>query len=267
MATLLLPLHRCCQRSALLLVARRQMSSSSSSPSSLLSRLLTFLANRFYDVEFLLIRKEKMHKNKIRRKNVYFAFAQSLYGTNSASAYFILSSGGGFRFVGHSDWVRANKKGKFSWDFLKHKESTIEEVDMSRTIINHRGLSNLATQPTLRTLKLQGCPEVDDWFLARLHFFQDSLEELDISECPRVTAGGLPSLKNLKRLKRLNVSSLPRLSNPALMVILLEEMLPQCQITADNYNFSLGQVEGECAEVELRQRSSIEGGTRVGPEP
>lgn len=51
---------------------------------------------------------------------------------------------------------------------------------------------------SLRTLKLQGCPEVDDWFLARLHIFQDSLEELDISHCPRITTGGLAALRNLK---------------------------------------------------------------------
>lgn len=53
-------------------------------------------------------------------------------------------------------------------------------------------------QRSLRTLKLKGCPEVDDWFLARLHMFQDSLEELDISHCPRITTGGLTALRNLK---------------------------------------------------------------------
>jgi len=53
-------------------------------------------------------------------------------------------------------------------------------------------------QKSLRTLSLRGCPEVDDWFLARLHVFQDSLEELDISRCPRITTGGLAALRNLK---------------------------------------------------------------------
>lgn len=96
---------------------------------------------------------------------------------------------------------------------------------MSYTLINYRGLSNLGNglhlvltyflylqhqvlgcimflisegQGSVRTLSLQGCPEVDDWFLARLHIFQDSLEELDISHCPLVTIGGLPALRNLK---------------------------------------------------------------------
>lgn len=57
-------------------------------------------------------------------------------------------------------------------------------------------------QRSLRTLSLRGCPEVDDWFLARLHTLRDSLEELDISHCPRVTEGGLPALGNLRYLSK-----------------------------------------------------------------
>lgn len=133
----------------------------------------------------------------------------------------------------------------------------------------------------MRTLSLRGCPEVDDWFLARLHILQDSLEELDISHCPHITTGGLAALRNLKYLskhsqhsriiiitmllcsvspflcgvccrglRRLDVSSLPRISNPGLVIILLEEMLPQCQITATGYDLSLRQ-EGEGGSKEL----------------
>lgn len=99
---------------------------------------------------------------------------------------------------------------------------------MSHTVINYTGLGNLSTegffffpflnnissksnfcvfnlihlpseeQQSLKTLSVRGCPEVDDWFLARLHMFQDSLEELDISHCPRITTGGLAALRNLK---------------------------------------------------------------------
>lgn len=95
---------------------------------------------------------------------------------------------------------------------------------MSYTLINHRGLSNFGNglplvltyffcvcnikyrdfflisegQGSVRTLSLRGCPEVDDWFLARLHIFRDSLEELDISHCPLITIGGLPALRNLR---------------------------------------------------------------------
>lgn len=53
-------------------------------------------------------------------------------------------------------------------------------------------------QNKLQSLSLRGCPEVDDWFLARLHVFGESLVELDVSHCPCVTVGGLAALQNLR---------------------------------------------------------------------
>lgn len=150
------------------------------------------------------------------------------------------------RYVGQSGWFHADKRGNFNWDFLDHKDTPLEEVNMNYTVINYTGLANLGNelqlcffslsfflfsfqnnfsstvtkvsqwylactvsvfdllcppsegQRSLRTLSLRGCPEVDDWFLARLHVLQDSLEELDISHCPRITTGGLAALRNLK---------------------------------------------------------------------
>lgn len=54
------------------------------------------------------------------------------------------------------------------------------------------------SQKGLRSLALKGCPEVDDWFLARLHVFGETLQELDLSHCPRITEGGLPALQHLR---------------------------------------------------------------------
>ncbi|KAK5607916.1 hypothetical protein CRENBAI_008731 [Crenichthys baileyi] len=251
MSAPLISLHRCCQRAALFLVARRQWSSSSAPPASLLSRCLLFLAQRYYDVEMLLRWRSQLGRDQLRKKNLYYGYTQRFYGPDIASAHYILNLGGGFRFVGQSKWYRADSRGKFSWDFLNYRDTPVEEVDMSYTVINYTGLSNLERQQHMRTLKLQGCPEVDDWFLAGLHIFQDSLEELDISYCPRITAGGLVALRNLRGLKRVNVSSIPRISSPGLVIILLEEMLPQCQITADGYDLSLRQAGGETSEEHM----------------
>ncbi|KAF1393733.1 hypothetical protein PFLUV_G00019090 [Perca fluviatilis] len=241
-------LQRCCQRSALLIAARRQWSSSSVSPPPLHTRLLLFLTQRFYDVEMLLSWGSQLRRRGIQKKNAYYGYTQKLYGSDIAAAYYILSLKGGFRYVGQPEWFRANQRGKFNWDFLKHKDTPLEEVNMSYTVINYTGLGNLEGQKSLRTLSLRGCPEVDDWFLARLHIFQDSLEELDISHCPRITTAGLAALRNLKGLRRLDVSSLPGISSPGLVVILLEEMLPQCQITATGYDHNLRQERGERTE-------------------
>ncbi|XP_034460839.1 distal membrane-arm assembly complex protein 2 [Hippoglossus hippoglossus] len=243
MSAHLMSLHRCCQRSALLLVARRPWSSSSASPPPLHTRLLLFLTQRFYDMEMLLSWSSQLRRRAIQRKNAYNSYAQRFHGSDLAAAYYVLNLKGGFRFVGQSAWFRADHRGKFSWDFLNHKDTLLEEVDMSYSIINYTGLVNLEGQRSLRTLSFRGCPEVDDWFLAKLHMFQDSLEELDISHCPRITTGGLAALRNLKGLRHLDISSLPGISSPGLIIILLEEMLPQCQITASGYNLSLSQEE------------------------
>uniref|UniRef100_A0A3Q1EMZ4 Distal membrane-arm assembly complex protein 2 n=1 Tax=Acanthochromis polyacanthus TaxID=80966 RepID=A0A3Q1EMZ4_9TELE len=255
MSAPLTSLHRCCQRSALLLhVARQRWSSSSASPPPLHTRLLLFLTQRFYDVEMLLSWRSQLTRNQLQKKNAYYGYTQRFYGLDLASAYFILSLKGGFRFAGQSEWFYADQKGKFSWDFLNHKDTLLEEVDMSYTVINYRGLCNLEGQRSLRTLKLRGCPEVDDWLLARLHVFQDSLEDLDISHCPRITTGGLAALRNLKGLKRLDVSSLPGILSPGLVIILLEEMLPQCQITATGYDYSLNDAQGEEEEEHMQRQ-------------
>ncbi|TKS81417.1 ATP synthase subunit s-like protein [Collichthys lucidus] len=169
----------------------------------------------------------------------YYGYTQRFYGSDLAAAYYVLSMKGAFRFVGQTEWYCPDKKGKFNWDFLNHRDTQLEEVNMNYTLINYTGLVNLEEQRSLRTLSVRGCSEVDDWFLARLHVLQDSLEELDISHCPRITTGGLAALRNLKGLRRLDVSSLPGISSPGLVIILLEEMLPQCQITATGYDLSL----------------------------
>ncbi|CAN9511112.1 unnamed protein product [Ophioblennius macclurei] len=247
-------LYRCCHRSVILSFVRRQWNSSCSTsppppspspPPPLYRRFLLYLAQRFHDVETLLYLNSKLSRDQLQKKNAYYGYTRKLYGKDIASAYFILSLKGGFRFVGQSEWYRADRRGRFNWDFLQNKDTHLEEVDMSHTVITYNGLENLKTQKFLRTLKLQGCPEVDDWFLAGLHVFQDSLEELDISHCPRITVGGLVALRNLKGLKHLNMSSLPKITNPGLVVILLEEMLPKCLITANGYNFSIMKMSEE----------------------
>lgn len=50
------------------------------------------------------------------------------------------------RYVGQSEWFRADQRGKFDWKFLDHKETAIEEVNMSHTVINYDGLVNLGNE-------------------------------------------------------------------------------------------------------------------------
>ncbi|KAI4884325.1 hypothetical protein NFI96_026196, partial [Prochilodus magdalenae] len=232
-------MRRRCPVTAYLTAVRREYTSSPPSPPSLFNKFLFQLNQHFHDVEHLINWSSSLRSRVVRRKNVFYGYTQKRFGVNVAAAYYILGLGGSFRFAGQSEWFRPDSRGKFSYDFLNTPDSTIEEIDLSRTLINHAGLENIMSQNKLHSLSLQGCSEVDNWFLARLHVFGESLQELDLSHCPRITEGGLAALQHLRQLRRLDISSLPRLRNPGLVRILLEDMLPQCKVTGADYEEGL----------------------------
>ncbi|KAL2095526.1 hypothetical protein ACEWY4_007674 [Coilia grayii] len=227
-----------CQR-VLWLGTRRYLSATPASQPTVISRFLLWLSQNFHDVEPLLNWSTTLRNRVVRRKNLFYGYAQRRYGENIAAAYYILSLKGAFRFAGQTEWFRPNDRGRFSYDFMSFPAATIEEIDLSGTPINCNGLDNLVTQVHLRRLTLRGCPEVDGWFLSRLHAFSESLEELDISHCPRITTGALCALIHLRKLKLLDISSLSSLQNPGLVHILIEEMLPHCLVTGTGYSQGL----------------------------
>lgn len=50
------------------------------------------------------------------------------------------------RFVGQTEWYCPDKRGKFNWDFLNHRDTQLEEVNMNYTLINYTGLVNLGKE-------------------------------------------------------------------------------------------------------------------------
>ncbi len=57
---------------------------------------------------------------------------------------------GVLRYVGQSEWFHADKRGKFNWDFLDHKDTPLEEVNMNYTEMNYTGLENLGNELQLQ---------------------------------------------------------------------------------------------------------------------
>ncbi|XP_073674565.1 distal membrane-arm assembly complex protein 2 [Garra rufa] len=237
-------MKRCSAHTCAAAAVRRALSSGAATP-SVFSRFLLKLSHYFYDVESILNWNDLVRSQRVIQKNKYYDYAQKNFGNNIAGAYYILTLRGSFRFAGQSEWFRPDSSGKFSYDFMSTPDSQIEEMDLSGTLINHYGLENLVKQSKLQTLCLRGCPEVDDWFLACLHNFGESLVELDLSHCSRITVGGLAALQNLRKLQRLDISGLPRLQNPGLVRILLEEMLPHCQVIGVEYEQGMIQPDSQ----------------------
>ncbi|KAM9048499.1 distal membrane-arm assembly complex protein 2 isoform 1-T1 [Megaptera novaeangliae] len=190
--------------------------------------LLQFLADRFYDVEAVrgyLLQKQVL---KVLRKNRSFTYIKERYGPYVAGASFILKQGGAVKFQ-DKEWMRPNGRG-LSGELWKLREVPVEAVDASGCAINYQGLDNLLALRELQSLSLRCCPHVDDWCLGRLHQLADSLRELSLAGCPRISERGLACLHHLQNLRRLDISDLPAVSNPGLTQILVEEMLPDCEV-------------------------------------
>ncbi|XP_008853235.1 distal membrane-arm assembly complex protein 2 isoform X2 [Nannospalax galili] len=191
--------------------------------------LLQYLGDHFYDIqalrEFLLLRQML----KLNRKNRSFIGINEKYGPYVTGALFILKLGGAVKFQ-DKEWIRPNERGRFSADFLAFREVPVEAVDASGCAINYLGLDNLLALKELQSLSLQRCPNVDDWCLSRLYPLAGSLQELLLAGCPRVSERGLACLHHLQNLRRLDISDLPAVSHPGLTHILVEEMLPHCEV-------------------------------------
>ncbi|KAM6223670.1 distal membrane-arm assembly complex protein 2 [Rhynchocyon petersi] len=191
--------------------------------------VLQFLADHFYDVHALreyLLRRQWL---KVEQENRPFTHLEKRYGPCVTGAFFILKQGGAVRFRGH-DWIRADGPGRISLDFLKFQAVPVEAVDASGCPLNYNGMDNLLALKELRSLSLQRCPHVDDWCLSRLYPLAGSLQELSLAGCPRISERGLACLHHLQNLRRLDISDLPSVSNPGLTQILVEEMLPHCEV-------------------------------------
>ncbi|XP_044124331.1 distal membrane-arm assembly complex protein 2-like isoform X2 [Bufo gargarizans] len=212
---------------------------SSASSSETKERVLQYLLNNVPAVQTVMKWNATLKSWRLKSKNERSYFTESLYGKNAAAAYYTLEQRGGVRFKGHTEWFRPNHKGHYTWDFLQHKDVPVECVDLSGSMVTYMGLGNLDGLHELRELNLSRCDYIDDWALSRLHVFKDSLEVLSLAGCRQVTERGLATLHLLQNLKHLDLSDLPSVNNKGLVLILLEEVLPGCEIVGIDYTDGL----------------------------
>ncbi|XP_054855454.1 distal membrane-arm assembly complex protein 2 [Eublepharis macularius] len=225
-----------------LLRACSRNSSHSTAPSTgLLKRrgLLQYLCDRFYDIEAFVDGGMKLKSWNLERKNKHYIQICERYGDNLAAAVFALMLKGGIRFQGQTEWYRERNEKRYCLEVSQYQGVPLEALDFSGSVINYDGLGSLVNLKTLKYLDLSRCPNIDDWSLSRLHVFRDTLQELSLAGCPQITERGLACLHHLESLKRLDVSDLPSIANKGLVRILLEEMLPQCEIVGIHYDDEL----------------------------
>ncbi|KAM9112971.1 distal membrane-arm assembly complex protein 2 isoform 1-T1 [Pangshura tecta] len=238
---------------------------SATSPDPPKGRFLQYLCDRFYDIENLMNFSTKLPYKNLRRKNAYYRYTKDLYGDNAAAAFFVLTHSGRVRFQGQETWFCVDERGKFSFDFLQLRDVPVEAIDLTGSVLNYDGLDNLEKLTALKSLDLSRCPHVDDWTLGRLHVFKDSLEELSLAGCPQVTERGLACLHQLEHLRRLDLSHLPSVPVPGLVRILVEEMLPQCEVLGPGPGDGLAPVSGTQTSGDRREEPS--GDRRAGEIP
>ncbi|XP_007536665.1 distal membrane-arm assembly complex protein 2 [Erinaceus europaeus] len=210
--------------------------------------LLQLLCGYFSGVRVLREYQFRKQLQKVQKKNRSFTYIQDRYGPDIAGAYFILKLGGSVKFQGN-EWMGPKDHGH-SLDVLKLQAVPVEAVDASGCAINYQGLDNLLALKELRSLSLQRCPHVDDWCLSRLYLMANSLQELSVAGCPQVSERGLACLHHLQNLHRLDISDLPAVTNPSLTQILVEEMLPNCEVMGADWTHSLNpQPEDESQDI------------------
>ncbi|KAK7104120.1 distal membrane-arm assembly complex protein 2-like [Littorina saxatilis] len=180
---------------------------------------------------------EYMDKSRWRAVKEDHKFVSERYrvlGPDLAAAHFLVKRGAKVKFHGRNTWFKKDKEGNMYLPSQYVPGMHLEAVDASGMQWSYVAFENMIDLEHLRYLKFSKCRNFDNWSLARLYQFQDTLEFLDISDCWEVTENGLACLYGLKKLTGLNLSGLSLVQNMGLMVLLLEEGLPECTIFGVN---------------------------------
>lgn len=119
-------------------------------------------------------------------------------GAEIHAASYTVKLGGRCKLHDSSKWIHQSDKNYTAY-LESQKGREVEALDLSRTVIQFEGLSNIESCGNLKELYLNECPFVDDWFIARLaHSFSHTLEKLEIKKCARVTDAGVLKLGYLQ---------------------------------------------------------------------
>ncbi|XP_078001107.1 distal membrane-arm assembly complex protein 2-like [Glandiceps talaboti] len=174
--------------------------------------------------------REKWKNMRLKFKNERLESRVEYWGSELAAAHWLLYHNNAAIQFTNGKWYMKNKKGKYYLPRDKVKGEFIMSIDVKSSAITYEGMDNIICLEHLKYLGLKECPHIDDFCLAKLHHFKDSLTHLNISSCPQITERGLATLHRLRKLERLNIKALPKVESPELVAMMLEDVLPNLQM-------------------------------------
>ncbi|CAG5136426.1 unnamed protein product, partial [Candidula unifasciata] len=195
------------------------------------------------EIAAIIEKNEFMQHKKDQR---YLEEREKALGPELAAAHFILARGGAVRFVGRDQWHSKDAKLSYSIPRIKVPNLFVEAVDASGMKLTYVGFDIIGKLSQLKFLKFNNCPYFNDWCLSRLQRVSQTLECLEISNCPGVTDNGLATLHCLQKLKVLRLSQLSNVKHLGLLALLLEEHIPELAV--------LGVTEEELEPVSCQHR-------------
>jgi len=176
-------------------------------------------------------RFEEMHKDQ-----KYLPDRHKTLGPDLATTHFITVRGGKIKFIGNDKWTTKEDVEQLRVPNIYIPGYYVEEIDASEMDILFEGFDNMCSLVKLKKLHLRNCKYIDDWCLSRTHLFSNTLEYLDISGCHSVTERGICTLHPLRNLKTLVINDNPNIQNKELVSLLLQEIIPQCEVVGVQFD-------------------------------
>lgn len=179
----------------------------------------------------------KLRREKMRRlsSQAFFAERHGILGPNLAAASFLIFRGALVKFEGKDEWYKKTDDDETGLPPKYEPGWVVEAIDASNAELYYEGLDNLTCLDGLKSLRLAGNPNIDDWFMDRLSQFRETLEHLDVSGCPQITEHGLAALYRLRKLKTITLAHLSHIKHIKLVGLMLEEAIPGCRVLGINY--------------------------------
>ncbi|XP_031631565.1 ATP synthase subunit s, mitochondrial isoform X1 [Contarinia nasturtii] len=145
-------------------------------------------------------------------------------GPNQLCAEWILKNGGSVQF--HNQYLPIKEYNSLS----NTKSEKIKVVDGTDSSIMALGFEHFKGCKNIEQIILNRCKHMENEALEQLGYVKNSLNELQITDCPNVVESGLMSLKQLNNLKKLTIYNFIYIKDFTGVVNQLKKDLPNCEI-------------------------------------